>query len=107
MIFTGLQRKKLAQLLPVKLEILVPQCEPQVFSNVSPEQYATLVQKASGAGIDMSGNSGTASKFGVEVSWSYLPDKQELTLQCLNTPFFMSAEDINERLHALVKSSIG
>jgi hypothetical protein len=85
----------------------VAQCEPQVFSNISPEQYATLVQKARGAGIDMTGNSGTASKFGVEVSWSYLPDKQELTLQCLNTPFFMSADDINSRLQTLVKNSLG
>lgn len=82
-------------------------CEPQVFSNISPERYATLVQKAKAAGIDMSGNSGSASKFGIEVSWSYMPDKQELTLQCLDTPFFMSADDINARIQALVKSSLG
>lgn len=42
--------------------------EPQIFKGVAPEKYARLVEKARGAGIDMAGNSGSASKFGVEVS---------------------------------------
>ena len=39
--------------------------EPLVFSDITPEQYARLTQKATAAGISMSGDSGTASSFGV------------------------------------------
>ena len=53
---------------------------PQVFSNIAPEQYSRLIEKAKAAGIDLSGNIGTVTKFGVEVSWHYSPEKQELVL---------------------------
>ncbi len=79
---------------------------PQVFSGVTPAQYTRLVEKAKAAGIDLTGNSGTASKFGVEVRYNYLADKQELTLHCLRTPFFMSADDVNGKLRGLVSESL-
>jgi hypothetical protein len=49
---------------------LVAKFAPQVFSGIAPGQYARLIEKAKAAGIDLSGNSGTATKFGVEVSWA-------------------------------------
>lgn len=79
---------------------------PQVFQGITLEQYARLVAKAKAAGIDLNGNSGTASKFGAEISWNYAPAAQELTLQCLKHPFFMSDADINTRLHSLVTESL-
>ena len=79
---------------------------PQVFQGITPEQYARLVAKAKTAGIDLNGNSGTASKFGAEITWNYNPSAQELTLQCLKHPFFMSAADIDTRLHSLVSESL-
>jgi hypothetical protein len=82
------------------------QCAPQVFAGITPEQYAVLTAKAKAAGIDLSGNNGTASKFGVEVTWSYAPDKQELTLQCLKAPFFVSGEDVDAKFRALVKETL-
>jgi len=82
------------------------QAAPQVFSNITPEQYANLAAKAQAAGIDMSGNTGTASKFGVEVAWNYSAATQELTLQCLRTPFFVKTEDVNAKIQALVKETL-
>ena len=79
---------------------------PQVFQGITSDQYARLVAKAKDAGIDLNGNTGTASKFGAEISWNYAPAAQELTLQCLKHPFFMSAADINVRLQSLVKESL-
>jgi hypothetical protein len=79
----------------------------QVFSGISPAQFATLQVKAQAAGIDLGGNSGTASKFGVEVSWNYSPESQALTLQCLSTPFFVKPEEVNAKIQALVKESLG
>ena len=87
-------------------EIIVAQSSPQVFTGIAPERYANLSQKARSAGIEMNGNSGRASKMGVEVEWHYSPERQELTLTCLHTPFFMSADDVNARLHALVSDSL-
>jgi hypothetical protein len=78
---------------------------PQVFNGVTPDQYARLVEKAKASGIDISGNTGSASKFGVEIAWNYAPATQELTLQCLKTPFFMSAADVNTKIHSLVTQS--
>jgi hypothetical protein len=85
----------------------VPASVPQVFSNISPEQYATLVQKASAAGIEMSGKSGTATQFGVEVGWNYSPEKRELSIQCLNTPFFIKPEAVDAKIKGLVEQTVG
>jgi len=75
---------------------------PLVFSGITAEQYTRLSAKARSAGIDLTGNTGTASKYGVEVTWNYRPEAQELTLQCLKTPFFMSAADVEARIQSLV-----
>jgi hypothetical protein len=79
---------------------------PQVFRPVTADQYARLKDKARSAGIDINGNSGSASKYGVEVAWNYVPDNQELTLQCLKAPFFMKASDVDTRIKSLVTQSL-
>jgi hypothetical protein len=83
----------------------VPASPPQIFPNINPEKYAALVQKANAAGINMTGNSGTASQFGVEVSWNYSPEACELTIQCLNTPIFLSPAAVNAKLKAMVEQT--
>lgn len=84
----------------------MPQNPPLVFSNFAPEQYAVLISKAEASGISIAGNSGTASKYGVEVAWSYSPDARQLTLQCLRTPFFIGAAEVHAKLQSLVDQSI-
>jgi hypothetical protein len=79
---------------------------PQVFENISPEQFALLTEKAQGAGIAIAGNSGSAAKMGVEVAWNYSPDSRQLTLHCIKTPFFIDADDVNRRIHALVTETL-
>lgn len=80
--------------------------DPQVFSGITPAHYAQLTQKARAAGIDLAGNSGTASKFGVEVAYNYAPETQQLTLHCLKAPFFVSAADVEAKLRSLVEQSL-
>jgi hypothetical protein len=75
---------------------------PELFSGITPHQYAVLIEKAKEAGIHISGNRGTASKLGVDVSWTYEPEREELTLQCLHAPFFMSGDQVKAKLSALV-----
>jgi hypothetical protein len=79
---------------------------PQVFSGITPETYAKLTEKARASGIELAGNSGTASKFGVQVAWNYVPETQQLTFQCLQTPFFVSADDIDRKLQTLVQHAL-
>lgn len=79
---------------------------PQVFNNISPAQYAILVQKASAAGLDLSGTSGTASQFGVEVEWNYSAEAQELRIQCLSAPFFMSVDAVNAKIKTMVEETV-
>ena len=79
---------------------------PQVFSGITPAQYAKLTEKAKAAGVAMSGNSGRATRMGVEVEWDYSEARQELVLTCIKTPFFVNAQEINARLHSLVSETL-
>lgn len=79
---------------------------PHVFHGITPEKYARLVEKARNAGIEMQGNSGSATKFGVEVAWNYSPETQDLTLQCLRTPFFLTAADVDAKIRSLVSEAM-
>ena len=81
--------------------------QPQVFTGITPDQFGRMAEKAREAGIDLNGNSGTASKFGVEIAWDYQPEKQELTIQTLKAPFFLSAADLDARIRSMVETSRG
>lgn len=79
---------------------------PEIFRGITPGQFALLSQKAHAAGIEMNGNSGSASKFGVEVAWNYDPAAQELKIECLKAPFFMKTSDVAEKIRGLVQQSL-
>jgi hypothetical protein len=77
---------------------------PQVFT-INPTQYAALVAKAQAAGIPIVGDSGQASKFGVQVQWHYIDPT--LTIQVTNTPFFISPESVESDISTLVTETVG
>ncbi len=83
------------------------QSAPQVFSGITAENYASLVKKAQAAGLNLTGNSGAATKFGVEMAWDYSLETQRLTIQCLSTPFFVKPEQVNAKIQALVEETLG
>ncbi len=80
---------------------------PQVFKGITPVQYAELVARANAAGLAINGNSGTQSRFGVEITWNYAPESSELTIHCLKKPFFMTADDVDAKIRSLVSSVKG
>lgn len=82
------------------------QVSPQVFSGIRPEQFAKLSEQARAKGIDMNGNVGIASKFGVEVSWSYSTATGELVFQCIKTPMFVNAATVYAKLKSVVDESL-
>jgi hypothetical protein len=77
-------------------------CAAQVFNGVTPERFACLTEKAREAGIQIDGDSGSASRDGIEISWSFDPTQQTLTLQCTSSPFYVPCEMINSRIQGLV-----
>jgi hypothetical protein len=78
---------------------------PQIFKGVTPERYAILADRACRAGIPLEGTSGSASMFGIEVCWTYSPETQVLTIQCLRTPFFMNQVEIDTKIRNLVEQT--
>lgn len=79
---------------------------PQVFHGITPDAYARLIQKANASGVALGGNSGSASKFGIEVAWNYSAELQQLTLQCLKSSMFFSTQDVDQKLQSLVKEAM-
>lgn len=84
----------------------MPESQSQIFDNISPAQFDTLIAKARDAGIDISGESGSATKFGIAIAWNYSPQSRQLTLQCLSTPFFVTPDEVNRKIRALVAQSL-
>jgi len=82
------------------------QCTAQVFQDITAEQFTILIEKASAAGIAIRGDSGTASKMGIEVSWNYDLESRQLVIQCTHVPFFVSCNDVNLKIQGLVRDSL-
>lgn len=78
----------------------------QVFSDVTPGQYAKLIEQANDAGIEIAGNSGHVSKLGIEVVWNYSELDRRLELTCLDAPFFLSVDDVNTKLREMVDEAL-
>jgi hypothetical protein len=74
----------------IKEKYPMGQCSQQVFSNITPDQFAKLIEKAQAAGIPINGESGVAVKMGIEVTWNYSPASGQLAIQCTHVPFFVS-----------------
>jgi hypothetical protein len=80
-------------------------CATQTFSGITPARFQCLTQKAQAAtGIKIAGNSGEASKDGVEIRWLYDPAGQRLELQCTKVPISILCGVINGKIQDLVAS---
>jgi hypothetical protein len=101
----GIRLHSLPQASNPAREVTMEKQQPQIFSGITPEQFEKLTAKAQAAGIGLTGSSGTSSKFGVEIGWSYSAATRQLTVQCLNTPFFVKPEDVCAKIDALVKET--
>ena len=78
---------------------------PQTFKGVTPERYENLANRARMAGIPLTGNSGSAAMFGIEVCWNYSPETEELVIQCLRAPFFMNHGEVDAKIRNLVEQT--
>jgi hypothetical protein len=77
-------------------------CAAQTFTGISPDQFACLLKMVSDSGVPISGNSGSASKDGITVAWTFDPTTKTLNIQCTSAPFFVTCGMINSKIHDLV-----
>jgi len=82
------------------------QCSAQIFQSISPAQFTQLAEKGQAAGLAICGHCGTAEKSGVVITWSYDPAAQQLTIQSTHVPFYVSCNDVNQRIQQLVKDCL-
>lgn len=67
--------------------------DPIVFTGITPEKYAALIEKAKQeVSITPEPNGGLVSTHGVEVRWTYLDET--LTVTVLSKPFYVSVDHI-------------
>jgi hypothetical protein len=79
-------------------------CATQTFQDFSQSRFDCVIQKAQGLGVVMSGNEGQATKDGITIRWKFDPANKTLDLQCLDAPFFISCDAINQRIHQMADS---
>jgi hypothetical protein len=77
-------------------------CTIQVFEDITAAMWQRISQAAADFGLPVKGDSGRASKDGFEVSWTYLPARQRLELQCHDSPFWAPCSLIHKKLDDLV-----
>jgi hypothetical protein len=80
-------------------------CASQTFQGVTQAQFDRLVQRAAASGILITGSSGSASKDGISVMWTFDAQALQLTIQCTAAPFWVGCGAINQKIHDLVDSS--
>lgn len=77
-------------------------CPRQTFSGITQAQFDCLAKAAQNENVPISGNSGSASKDGITVVWTYDPGSQTLDIQCTGHPLLIPCGTINSRIKGFV-----
>jgi len=78
-------------------------CAMLTYNNVTPAAWAAIVAEAAKMNITINGDGGSASAQGFTVQWNYDRAAQTLSLQCVDSPFFVSCSLINAHLNDAVE----
>ncbi len=80
-------------------------CARQLFEGVTAPAWQAIVRAVKDqTGIEITTDDGSASKEGFCVAWRYAPDKGELMVQCMESPWWVPCGLINSKVHDLVDS---
>ena len=80
-------------------------CQELRYTNVSAKAWECC-KKAVAQYVKIDSDSGQASANHVTVKWSYDPARRTLSLQCLDKPFVVSCDFVNERIDKAVKACL-
>lgn len=84
-------------------------CAPQTFPNFTADCISALMARIRSEGVSAPASggdqlSGTASRAGFEIAWTYDPEVQALTVQCTSAPFFAPCSLITSQINSWVTS---
>ena len=75
------------------------------FPNITPARWQEICTAVSAKGFTITGNSGSGSKSGVTIQYTYVPDSQLLELVISREWYDPSIQSIEAELTALVNST--
>lgn len=82
-------------------------CPQRSYANISAAAFSCLVAKAAEYGVIISGDSGSASAHGFDITWNYDRAAGDLTLQCTDKPFIIGCGTVNSRMDQVVNDCRG
>jgi hypothetical protein len=82
-------------------------CAMQTFNNVTQAAWQSAKQAvAAKFGVQITTDSGSVSSDGFTVHWSYDAQTEVLSIQCVDSPFFISCSAINSEIHDMVEATL-
>jgi len=88
-------------------ELSMRSCAAQIFSDITPEKWLSLQNKATQNGINLAGDVGQTTQHGCTFQWKYESSSATLTIQCLDHPLLAPCGTINGRIHDLMDGTEG
>ena len=81
-------------------------CEPQYFSGISAEVWASMKEKAAAHGLLIGGDWGRAVHTGCTFDYEYKKDSLTLEITCVSKPLLMPCSVLRSRIDALMAEAI-
>ena len=81
-------------------------CAMLSYNNVTSAAWQCGVAKAAQYGVQITGNSGSATASGFTIAWNYNPSAQTLTLQCTDSPWWAPCSTINSHINDAVEACL-
>lgn len=78
----------------------------QTFAGIDTARFLAIAEKVrSKTGVAVAGAEGQASANGFTLAWKYSPESQQLTVECLKKPFFVSGGLVLRNVQQLVEET--
>ncbi|HXI90474.1 MAG TPA: hypothetical protein VNH18_29540 [Bryobacteraceae bacterium] len=81
-------------------------CDPVIFSNVSPEQWAAIEAKLATAHIRIEHDQGEIVIQSADIRWDYESSAKTLTVQCVRKPFIIPCSKVNAKITELFQKEV-
>lgn len=76
------------------------------FRGITRAVFARLRKMATQNGIPITHPAGEAVKDGIRIRWNYDPDREQLEVECIKTPFWIDAARVNQRLSLEIQATL-
>jgi hypothetical protein len=82
-------------------------CAMQTFNNVTQAAWQSAKEAvAAKFGVQITTDSGSVSSGGFTVHWNFDAPTRTLSIQCTDSPFFISCSTINSEIHEMVEATL-